>query len=97
MATMFLPLGHCPCRLTSPLLLFHPIPLVKPQVDIDSRFDLDEDNHCLMSVDGTDFRIPQTGQSKKGNPFGSHKYAGTSALRYELGVNIQGGNLVWIQ
>jgi hypothetical protein len=32
-----------------------------------------------------------------GNPFGSHKYAGKSALRYELGVDIRGGNLVWIQ
>ena len=27
----------------------------------------------------------------------SHKYAGKSALRYELGVNILVGNLVWIQ
>ena len=27
----------------------------------------------------------------------SHKYAGKSALRYELGVNILAGNLVWIQ
>ena len=50
-----------------------------------------------MSVDGTNFRIPQKGQAKKGNPFGSHKYAGKSALRYELGVDIRGGNLVWIQ
>jgi hypothetical protein len=50
-----------------------------------------------MSVDGTDFRIPQKGQAKKGNPFGSHKYAGKSAPRYGLGVDIRGGNLVWIQ
>ncbi len=27
----------------------------------------------------------------------SHKYAGKSALRYELGVSILGGDLVWIQ
>ena len=33
----------------------------------------------------------------KGNAFGSHKYAGKSALRYELGVDILAGNLVWIQ
>ncbi len=33
----------------------------------------------------------------KGNAFGSHKYAGKSALRYELGVDILVGNLVWIQ
>lgn len=42
-----------------------------------------------MSVDGTDFRIRQQGEACKGNPFGSHKYAGKSALRY--------GSLVWIQ
>jgi len=45
-----------------------------------------------MSVDGTDFLIPQ-----KGATFASHKYAGKSALRYELGVDILAGNLVWIQ
>jgi hypothetical protein len=50
-----------------------------------------------MTVDGTDFRIPQKGVAKKGNAFGSHKYAGKSALRFELGVNILAGNLVWIQ
>jgi hypothetical protein len=50
-----------------------------------------------MSVDGTDFRIPQKGAAKKGNPLRSHKYAGKSALRYELGVDILMGNLVWIQ
>jgi hypothetical protein len=50
-----------------------------------------------MLVDGTDFSIPQKGAAKKGNPFGSHKYAGKSALRYKLGVDILMGNLVWIQ
>jgi hypothetical protein len=37
------------------------------------------------------------GGCEKGNPFGSHKYAGESILRYELGVDILMGNLVWIQ
>ena len=50
-----------------------------------------------MTIDGTDFRVPQQGLAKEGNPFGSHKYAGKSALRYELGVSILGGDLVWIQ
>ncbi len=50
-----------------------------------------------MTVDGTDFRIPQKGIATKGNAFASHKYAGKSALRYELGVDILAGNLVWIQ
>ncbi len=43
------------------------------------------------------FHIPHKGAEKKGNPFGSHKYAGKSALCYELGVAILMGNLVWIQ
>jgi len=50
-----------------------------------------------MSIDGTDFRIPQQGKACMGNPFASHKYAGKSALRYELGIDILEGNLVWIQ
>ena len=50
-----------------------------------------------MLMDGTDFRIPQKGAATKGNPFGSHKYAGKSALCYELGIDILMGNLVWIQ
>jgi hypothetical protein len=50
-----------------------------------------------MTIDGTNFRILQKGIAKKGNAFGSHKYAGKSALRYKLGVDILAGNLVWIQ
>jgi hypothetical protein len=50
-----------------------------------------------MTVDGTDFRVPQKGTATKGNAFASHKYAGKSALHYELGVSILGGDLVWIQ
>jgi hypothetical protein len=41
-------------------------------------------NDCTMTVDGTDFRIPQNEAATKGNAFASHKYAGKSALRYEL-------------
>jgi hypothetical protein len=50
-----------------------------------------------MTIDGTDFQIPQQGTATRGNAFASHKYAGKSALRYELGVSILGGDLVWIQ
>ena len=49
-----------------------------------------------MSIDGTDFRIEQQGPAVRGNAFGSHKYAGKSALRYELGLDILAGNLVWV-
>jgi hypothetical protein len=33
----------------------------------------------------------------KGNVFASHKYPGKSTLRYELGMSILEGDLVWIQ
>jgi hypothetical protein len=54
-------------------------------------------NNCTMTVDGTYFCIPHKGVAMKGNAFTSHKYTGKSALRYELGVDILVGNLVWIQ
>ena len=73
-----------------------PPPPLAPQIDFDSRKKGDVLNDCLMTVDGTDFCIPQKGVAKKGNAFASHKYAGKSALRYELGVSILGGDLVWI-
>ena len=78
----------------------HPPPVLPPQTQIvfESRLGVhDVLNNCTMTVDGTDFRIPQKGAATKGNAFASHKYAGKSALRYELGVDIITGNLVWIQ
>ena len=53
-------------------------------------------NDCLMTIDGTDYHIQQKGVAKKGNLFSSHKYGGKSALRYELGIDILAGNLVWV-
>jgi hypothetical protein len=50
-----------------------------------------------MTVDETDFCVPQKGMATKGNAFAPHKYVGKSALCYELGVSILGGELVWIQ
>jgi hypothetical protein len=80
-------------------ILTPPPPLPpQPQILFESRLGAhDVGNDCLMSVDGTDFRIPQKGITKKGNAFGSHKYAGKSALCYKLGVDILAGILVWIQ
>ena len=40
---------------------------------------------------GMDFCIPQKEVVTKGNMFLSHKYAGTSALSYKLGVRSWGG------
>ena len=50
-----------------------------------------------MSINGTDFRIPQTGEVKMGNWFASHKYSFKLALRYKIGVSNIGEDLVWIQ
>ena len=54
-------------------------------------------NDCLMSIDGTDVRIPQMGTAIRGNAFASHKFMFKSALLYEIGFSILGGDLVWIQ
>ena len=66
------------------------------QVDFEKRKEGDVYNDCLMTIDGTDFRVAQTGAAITGNAFGSHKYSGKSALRYEIGVSILRGDLVWI-
>ncbi len=78
----------------------HPplLPPPQPQIVFKNRLGThDVLNDCTMTVDGTDFRIPQKGIAMKGNAIASHKYAGKSTLRYELGVDILAGNLVWIQ
>ena len=67
------------------------------EIDFDSRKEGGSWNDCLMSIDGTDFRILQKGAMVRGNKFASHKYGGKSALRYELGLDILRGNLVWIE
>jgi hypothetical protein len=50
-------------------------------------------NLCLVSVDGTDFRIPEP------SPFNakwwSHKF-NAPAIRYEIAICIQTGHIVWI-
>jgi hypothetical protein len=50
-----------------------------------------------MTIEGTDFCIQQKGVARKGNLFGSHKYAAKSVHRYKLGVDILAGNLVWVE
>ena len=50
----------------------------------------DKGNDCLLSVDGTDFRIPE-----RGRRFYSHKFK-KSALRYEVALCILTGDIVWI-
>ena len=59
----------------------------------DKRLKGDVGYECLVSVDGTDFRIPQ--QSPFSSAWFSHKFNGPG-LRYEVGVSIIGGSIVWI-
>jgi hypothetical protein len=67
------------------------------QIDFDKRKEDEIHNDCLMSIDSTDFQIYPKGSAVKGNAYASHKYAGKSALRYELGICIWTGHLVWIK
>jgi hypothetical protein len=83
--------GHCLIQLHCPSLS------PKPQIMFKSRLEHDVGNNCLMTIDGTDFHIQQKGAARKGNLFAFHKYAGKSALCYELGVDILTGNLEWIE
>ena len=66
------------------------------QVDFEKRKEGNVYNDCLMTINGTDFRVAQMGAAITGNAFRSHKYSGKSALRYEIGVSILRGDLVWI-
>ena len=51
---------------------------------------MDRGNDCLVSVDGTDFRIAEHGRK-----FYSHKFK-KSGLRYEVCICILTGDIVWI-
>jgi hypothetical protein len=60
------------------------------QIVWENRFKNDGGNDCLMTVDGTDFRIPEHGKV-----FYSHKFK-KSGLRYEVGLCIATGDIVWL-
>jgi hypothetical protein len=59
----------------------------------DNRFLGDVGNLCLVSVDGTDFRIFNIKPFWTG--WFSHKFKGPG-LRYEVALNIMTGDIVWI-
>ncbi len=81
-------LPHLP--VTTPIVAF-------PQSYFESRLGAHNvGNDCLMTIDRTDYRIIQKGAARKGNAFGSFKYAGKSALHDKLGMDIPTGNLVWV-
>jgi hypothetical protein len=66
------------------------------KIVFESRKDSGSLNDCLISVDGTDVHIPQQGPAIPGDPFSLFKFKGKCGLRYEIGVDILAGNIVWI-
>ncbi len=66
------------------------------KIVFESRKDSGSLNDCLIIVDGTDVRIPLQGPAIPGNPFSLFKFKGKCGLRYEIGVDILAGNIVWI-
>lgn len=60
------------------------------QILFENRKARDAGNDCLLSVDGTDFRIAK----KYRKPFYSYKFK-KSGLRYEVGLCIKTGDICW--
>lgn len=48
----------------------------------------------IITVDGTDFRVPRYGNHPK--KYNSHKFKGKPGLRYEIAICIQSGDIVHI-
>ena len=80
------------------LLLYFQPSLLTPRFIFTAKIDFGNrkfhhtGNDCLLSVDCTDFRIP----NRYGRAFASFKYKGKSALRYEIALDIEKGDISWI-
>jgi hypothetical protein len=59
----------------------------------ENRYINDVGNNCLVSVDGTDFRIQEPHPFSNANF--SHKFKGPG-VRYEVAVCIRTGDIVWV-
>lgn len=83
-SSLFLP---CLLSLTKPFV----------QILLENRFKDDKGYDCLMSVDGADFMIQEPWPYKKAtsSKWYTNKFAGPG-LRYEVGVSILGGDIVWV-
>lgn len=64
-----------------------------PKIVWENRFRDNIGNVCLVSVDGTDFRIQEPTPFWKG--WHSRKF-NASGLRYEVAISIRSGDVVWI-
>ena len=63
------------------------------QIIWENRLKFDKGKVTKVSVDGTDFRIYE--QDDEPRSWFSHKFNGP-AVRYEIGLSIEGGDIVWI-
>ena len=61
------------------------------QIVWENRRQGDVGNNCMVSVDGTDFRIEETGKQ-----WYSHKFK-KAGVRYEVGLAIKTGDIVWLE
>lgn len=79
-----------PCKCKNTLAFEIPFPYL--QVEWDNRFKNSEHLNMRVSLDGTDFRIrePQPFNKK----WYSHKM-NTAGIRYEIGISIVEGDIVW--
>ena len=72
--------------------MFH-LPKILYQICFENKYEGSNGSECLMSVDGTEFKITEP------SPFNpvwfSHKFQGPG-LRYELGIAIQTGWICWL-
>jgi hypothetical protein len=57
----------------------------------ENRLKNDNGSLCKVSVDGTDFLVSRSNKKK----YWSHKFK-ASGLRYEVGIAIQTGHIVWV-
>lgn len=70
--------------------MIHPPHAHTNQILFENRKKGDNGSDCLLSVDGTDFRIRWLSRI-----FWSYKFK-MCGLRYEVGIGIQSGDICWI-
>jgi len=83
---------HATCLRVLKFYIFSCNPFTTTQIIFESRNEgCKNQNDCKLNVDGVDCPIPNHGPA-----FASHKFNGKSAFRYELGTDIEKGELAWL-
>ena len=70
--------------------------IILRKIKLDKRFLGDRCNQCLLTVDGTDYRIqePWPFVKEENQKWFSHKFK-AAAVRYEIGIGIRTGHICW--